>query len=102
MEDLFTTLASCIEPAVLTFCGVPWVSINTFASTNFGPRRSGMRSERWQPPVTSRRTGTTERAIAVIDEAPFLLTQQKRDIFYNNAARFLRLSREDIARHHSF
>jgi hypothetical protein len=35
--------------------------------------------------------GTIERAIAVINEAPFLSTQQKRDIFYNNAARFLRL-----------
>jgi predicted TIM-barrel fold metal-dependent hydrolase len=46
--------------------------------------------------------GTIERAIAVIDEAPFLSKQQKRDIFYNNAARFLRLSKEDIARHHSF
>ena len=46
--------------------------------------------------------GTIERAIAVIDEAPFLTNQQKRDIFYNNAARFLRLSKEDIARHHSF
>ena len=46
--------------------------------------------------------GTIERAIAVIEEAPFLTTQQKRDIFYNNAARFLRLSKEDIARHHSF
>ena len=46
--------------------------------------------------------GTIERAIAVIDEAPFLSSQQRRDIFYNNAARFLRLSQEDIARHHSF
>ena len=46
--------------------------------------------------------GTIERAIAVIDEAPLLTKQQKRDIFYNNAARFLRLSKEDIARHHSF
>ena len=45
---------------------------------------------------------TIERAIAVIDEAPFLTNQQKRDIFYNNAARFLRLSKEDVARHHSF
>ena len=32
---------------------------------------------------------------------PFLTKQQKRDIFYDNAARFLRLSNEDIARHHS-
>ena len=46
--------------------------------------------------------GAIERAIAVIDEAPFLTKQQKRDIFYNNAARFLRLSKEDVARHHSF
>jgi uncharacterized protein len=45
--------------------------------------------------------GTIERAIAVIDEAPFLSKQQKRDIFYNNAARFLHLSKEDVARHHS-
>jgi predicted TIM-barrel fold metal-dependent hydrolase len=46
--------------------------------------------------------GTIERAIAVIDEAPFLTPQQKRDIFYNNAARFLRFSEEEIARHHLF
>jgi uncharacterized protein len=46
--------------------------------------------------------GTIERAIAVIDEAPFLSKQQTRDIFYNNAARFLRLSKEDIVRHRSF
>jgi predicted TIM-barrel fold metal-dependent hydrolase len=45
--------------------------------------------------------GTIERAIAVIDEAPFLSKQQKRDIFYHNAARFLRFSKEEIARHHS-
>lgn len=44
--------------------------------------------------------GTIERAIAAIDEAPFLTRQQKRDIFYNNAARFLRLSDADIAKHH--
>jgi hypothetical protein len=30
-----------------------------------------------------------------------LTPAQKRDIFYNNAARFLRLSKEEIARHHS-
>ncbi len=46
--------------------------------------------------------GTIERAIAVIDEVPFLSRQQKRDIFYNNAAHFLRLSKEVIARHHLF
>jgi uncharacterized protein len=44
--------------------------------------------------------GVIERAVAVIKEAPFLDEQQKRDILYNNAARFLRLSEEEIARHH--
>jgi uncharacterized protein len=44
--------------------------------------------------------GVIERAIAVIEEAPFLTEAQKRDILYNNAARFLRLSDGEIARHH--
>jgi len=44
--------------------------------------------------------GVIERAVAVIQEAPFLSTDQKRDILYNNAARFLRLSDQEIARHH--
>jgi uncharacterized protein len=44
--------------------------------------------------------GVIERAVAVIKEAPFLSQEQKRDIFYNNAARFLRLSEEEIDRHH--
>ena len=38
--------------------------------------------------------------IETINEAPFLSVQQKRDILYNNAARFLRLSKEQIARDH--
>ena len=41
-----------------------------------------------------------ERGVRVIRDAPFLTTAQKRDILYNNAARFLRLSTEEIARHH--
>jgi predicted TIM-barrel fold metal-dependent hydrolase len=40
-----------------------------------------------------------ERSIAAINEAPFLSAKQKRDVFYNNAARFFRLSEEEIARH---
>ncbi len=44
--------------------------------------------------------GVIERSIAVIEEAPFLSEAQKRDILYHNAARFLRLSDEEIARHH--
>jgi uncharacterized protein len=45
--------------------------------------------------------GVIEPAIAAIHDAPFLTEAQKRDIFYNNAARFLRLSAEEIARHRS-
>ena len=44
---------------------------------------------------------TMERSIAVIQEAPFLSAEQKRDILYNNAARFLRLDDATVARHHS-
>jgi predicted TIM-barrel fold metal-dependent hydrolase len=44
--------------------------------------------------------GVIEPSIEIIEEAPFLAEGQKRDIFYNNAARFLRLSDEDIAAHH--
>jgi predicted TIM-barrel fold metal-dependent hydrolase len=44
--------------------------------------------------------GAIERSITVIEEAPFLNEEQKRDILYNNAARFLRLRKEEIARHH--
>jgi predicted TIM-barrel fold metal-dependent hydrolase len=44
--------------------------------------------------------GIIEPGIAAIEKAPFLNARQKRDILYNNAARFLRLSPEEIARHH--
>ena len=44
---------------------------------------------------------TIRVAIESIESADFLSEQQKRDILYNNAARFLRLSEEEIARHHS-
>jgi len=45
--------------------------------------------------------GTIERAIATIEEAPFLSASQKRDILYNNAARFLRFTEQQIAEHHA-
>ena len=45
--------------------------------------------------------GVIEPSILAIQEAPFLTSAQKRDILYNNAARFLRLSKAEIARHHS-
>ena len=41
-----------------------------------------------------------EVAIQSVQTAAFLTEQQKRDIFYNNAARFLRFSKEEIDRHH--
>lgn len=44
--------------------------------------------------------GIIEPSIQSIQEAPFLTAAQKRDILYNNAARFLRLTKEEIARHH--
>ena len=44
--------------------------------------------------------GTIERGIKVIEDALFLSDDEKRDILYNNAARFLRLTEDDIARHH--
>ena len=39
-------------------------------------------------------------AIEAVESAEFLSPAQKRDIFYNNAARFLRLSEQEVARHH--
>lgn len=43
---------------------------------------------------------TIEMAIESIESAAFLSPEQKRDILYNNAARFLRLTPQEIARHH--
>ncbi|HEX8360806.1 MAG TPA: amidohydrolase family protein [Longimicrobium sp.] len=45
--------------------------------------------------------GAIPLAIETISQAPFLSESQKRDIFYNNAARFLRLTQEEVARHHA-
>jgi uncharacterized protein len=44
---------------------------------------------------------STEVGIDAIEKAEFLSKDQKRDILYNNAARFLRLSDEEIAKQHS-
>jgi predicted TIM-barrel fold metal-dependent hydrolase len=38
--------------------------------------------------------------IDAINSANFLTLNQKEDIFYNNAARFLGLSKEEMERHH--
>lgn len=67
--------------------------LQTFIDAGFGQRvMFGSDQMNWP--------GVIEPAIAVIEEAPFLDEGQKRDILYNNAARFLRLSEEEIARHH--
>ena len=39
-------------------------------------------------------------SVKAIKDAPFLSASQKRDILYNNAARFLRLTKEQVDRHH--
>jgi uncharacterized protein len=41
-----------------------------------------------------------EEALNTIESAPFLTKAQKRDILYNNAARFLDLSADEIRKHH--
>jgi hypothetical protein len=41
-----------------------------------------------------------EAGIETIKDATFLTIEQKRDILYNNAARFLRLTEEQIKSHH--
>ncbi len=38
--------------------------------------------------------------VEAFDAVPFLTREQKRAIFYGNAARFLRLEKDQIARHH--
>ena len=42
-----------------------------------------------------------EYGIEAIESATFLTPTQKRDILYNNAARFLRFTPDEIARHHA-
>jgi predicted TIM-barrel fold metal-dependent hydrolase len=44
--------------------------------------------------------GVIERALETIESAPFLTEEQKRNILYNNAARFLRLTAAQIDAHH--
>jgi predicted TIM-barrel fold metal-dependent hydrolase len=44
--------------------------------------------------------GVIEASVRTIEDAPFLSPLQKRNIFYNNAARFLRLTEKQVAEHH--
>jgi hypothetical protein len=43
---------------------------------------------------------TYARSVRVIEEAPVLNDEQNRNVLRNNAARFLRMSGAEIARHH--
>jgi predicted TIM-barrel fold metal-dependent hydrolase len=45
--------------------------------------------------------GAVDEAIRSIESAPFLDASQKRDILYDNAARFLRLTEAEIAADHA-
>jgi predicted TIM-barrel fold metal-dependent hydrolase len=70
-----------------------YAQLRKFIDAGFGKRiMFGSDQMRWP--------GLIERSIAILEDAPFLSEEQKRDIFYNNAARFLQLSDEEIARHH--
>jgi hypothetical protein len=56
-----------------------------------------------QPDVRPQETSAcrlTFAWLASVESIPFLTAAQKRDILYNNAARFLRLPPDEIARHH--
>ena len=43
---------------------------------------------------------STYQVLKTQEAAPFLAASQKRDILYNNAARFLNFSKEEIKKHH--
>ena len=45
--------------------------------------------------------GAITIAVETVNEAPFLTETERRDIFYNNAARFLELSEDEKIEHHS-
>jgi uncharacterized protein len=70
-----------------------YAQLQQLIDAGFGKRIMFGSDNMWWP-------GLIEYAITIIEEAPFLSNEQKRDILYNNAARFLRLSAEEIARHH--
>ncbi|MDZ7805791.1 MAG: amidohydrolase family protein [Gracilimonas sp.] len=44
--------------------------------------------------------GAIDLAVKTVQNTPFLSEEEKRDILYNNAAQFLELSEQTIAKHH--
>jgi predicted TIM-barrel fold metal-dependent hydrolase len=70
-----------------------WVHLRRLVEAGYGKRiMFGSDQMVWPQAI--------EVAVDSITTAPFLTEQQKRDILYNNAARFLRLSKQEIDRHH--
>lgn len=57
--------------------------------------------DREAPPPQSQRQEAVGIAIEAVETAPFLSEKQKQALLYDNAARFLRLSAEEIAEHKS-
>ena len=70
-----------------------YAQLRKLIDAGFGKRIMFGSDQMWWPDLI-------ETSIAILEQCPFLTEDQKRDIFYNNAARFLRLTEEEIARHH--
>ena len=70
-----------------------YAQLRKFIDAGFGKRIMFGSDQMWWPDLI-------ETSIAILEQCPFLTEDQKRDILYNNAARFLRLTGEEIARHH--
>jgi predicted TIM-barrel fold metal-dependent hydrolase len=67
--------------------------LEAFISAGLGKRLMfGSDQMRWPEKIV--------KAIEAIEEADYLTEEQKRDILYNNASRFLGLSKEEISRRH--
>ena len=78
--------ASLDRPGIETWLG-------EMIANGFGNRiMFGSDQMRWPEAV--------EMTIEVIQSSKAITDEQRRDIFYNNAARFLRLSAQEIAKHH--
>lgn len=100
--DEMIALMNVFPQVYVDLGGIQWVyprpyfykQLQEFMEAGFGKRiMFGSDQMNWP--------GLIEFSIEVIEEAPFLSAEQKRDIFYNNAARFLQLSDEVIERHHT-
>lgn len=76
------------------YSGRPYGALRRLVDAGFGKRiMFGSDQMIWPQAIGN--------GIDTIEHADFLTTEQKRDILYNNAARFLRLSKQEIARDHA-